>query len=300
MGWGKAGKGRIQEIADLQWQLHYLNTEVSQYQGKGKGKGTQGGGWIKGKGKGGKGDRPKQHFATAETLCKCCGKYGHFKSDCRNREKACSVCGKTGHLGAVCRHAPAADDAPTAPTAKAAVTPGVTYLQAAASKDEFAEPPWTCEKCYSICFDQKLKACPKPNCKAAKLCKKTEIVAEEKQEKSLIGKDVRKMLGEDASQDSAADEKNEELDKAEKQLKQAKEWGFEELAEILEEKVTKLKSQPQPSAKDATQEAKDVKVVSSERHRSTKIHEDKMTALGLTISKAQEQSLKRSKQNKKQ
>ena len=39
-----------------------------------------------------------------EATCKCCGKEGHYKSQCASREKACSHCGKIGHLKAVCRH----------------------------------------------------------------------------------------------------------------------------------------------------------------------------------------------------
>ena len=74
---------------------------------------------------------------------------------------------------------------------------------------------------------------PEAELQSCEVVQKTEVAAGERQEKSLIGKDERKMLGEDPSQDSAVDEKNEELDTMEKQPKQAKEWGFEELAETL-------------------------------------------------------------------
>ena len=69
--------------------------------GKGKGKGgqggqggSQGGGKAKGKGK-------HATVANPDLMCKCCGKNGHVKSDCRHKDKPCDNCGKTGHLKAV-------------------------------------------------------------------------------------------------------------------------------------------------------------------------------------------------------
>jgi len=39
----------------------------------------------------------------ASDTCKCCGKTGHVKKDCKFKDKECTVCGKVGHLKALCR-----------------------------------------------------------------------------------------------------------------------------------------------------------------------------------------------------
>ena len=46
----------------------------------------------------------EQRYTRSET-CRCCGKRGHGKRDCRLQHLQCRICGKEGHLARVCFHA---------------------------------------------------------------------------------------------------------------------------------------------------------------------------------------------------
>ena len=77
--------------------------------GKGKGKGSKG----KGKGKGysdgkGKGKGKNHHLkdddvppVPGQKWCRCCGKDGHLKSECRHKHQKCNNCLKEGRLEVV-------------------------------------------------------------------------------------------------------------------------------------------------------------------------------------------------------
>lgn len=54
----------------------------------------------------GGGEKPATGAKSNSTkTCLCCGKGGHVKADCKDKEKECSNCGKVGHLKSVCRKA---------------------------------------------------------------------------------------------------------------------------------------------------------------------------------------------------
>ena len=99
------GKGKNMMMMPPQMYMpygHYMQP-MPYYQpmGDGKGrKGDKGYNGTKGSAKGGQDaavpEPPQQIY------CKCCGKYGHPKSQCRHLQKACNNCHKQGHLQHLC------------------------------------------------------------------------------------------------------------------------------------------------------------------------------------------------------
>ena len=175
------------------------------------GKGKKGGVKGQGKGQAGHGD-----------LCRCCGKSGHTKSDCRHREKACDNCGRVGHLKAVCTATPKPDAAPKPPQ------PGAPP---AAAGDTNIIVPWSCMKCYHRNLDNKLTKCEK--CHATKTAPPKSEEVTDGGPKPLINKTLLQKMDAGGSTQAAADSpetddtvRQERIDQLEKFIKTAKQLGM--------------------------------------------------------------------------
>ena len=145
MGWSEFDK-----LVSAMWKTMGKGNS----KGKGKGKGKDGGS------KGGKaqGKAPAAPKASTDLVCKCCGKSGHVKSECRHTEKACDNCGKTGHLKDVCRTPPKMDDA-TKDAAPGAATAAKQVASPPTPKVFIA--PWVCGGCLHQNADHHLTKCEK-------------------------------------------------------------------------------------------------------------------------------------------
>ena len=222
MAWHSNTRKLDRIIADLQQQVMGLNNNSPTHRRKGGGKGNGGGG-----GKGAGKARPKP---TSES-CKCCGKVGHLKKECRFREKACNTCGKTGHLAAICRD----NDHATTNTTKTTTTSPEPKTIADASKHAIVintDPPWVCSVCYAVVADQKLTKCPKPNCHAKRLMpEKTEAPP-----KNLITKEALKVIDGDGGKIDE-EKRKAEIEQWEKTRDDAKEKGWAIILEHAEKRL---------------------------------------------------------------
>ena len=172
-------------------------------------KGRKGGRKGQGKGQPGQGD-----------LCRCCGKPGHTKSNCRHREKTCDNCGKVGHLKGVCTATPKVDAAQKSSPAGAA--PAVTG-------DTTIIVPWSCMKCYHRNLDHKLMKCEK--CHAAKAAPPKNEEAPDVGPKPLINKTLLQKMDAGGSTQAAA--ASTEMDDAERQVRIERLEKFIETAKQL-------------------------------------------------------------------
>ena len=109
--------------------------------GKSKGKGKQ-------QGKAAQGSPGKGGSGTGGT-CKCCGKTGHAKSDCHQRDKACHNCGIIGHQKHLCRHPLKTSEAKN---------------DEANKKEEKVKEVWLCPDCHVFNPDVHVKKCKTAKC----------------------------------------------------------------------------------------------------------------------------------------
>ena len=247
MGWSEFDK-----LVSAMWKT------MGKSNSKGKGKGGQGGKGGHGGSKGGKaqGKASAAPKASTDLVCKCCGKNGHVKSDCRHREKACDNCGKTGHLKGVCQAPLKVDDA-----SKDAAPGAATAAKKAANPPtpKVFIAPWVCGGCLHQNADQHLTKCekcpwkktpiPKPNASPKPLIRQNMLDL-------MKDNDAAAAAEEDAEMEGGDDEVKAEKEKLKAFIKQAEEWKMDataagkRLQELESKQPAKLLIAASTAAKD--------------------------------------------------
>ena len=227
--------------------------------GKGKGKGKGSGG--KGKGKG---DRPNVPPPPSDYLCRCCGKPGHSKKDCRNKDQCCNNCGKTGHLKNVC----------TA-TKKAPANDQEEDKQGKKKAEEAQKVEWQCTQCHDFNPDENLFKCKRAGCqgRSPKSCwqgQKTEPTGITKNSKRLVDEGDPEKLQEEVN----AIEKT--VDGIDKDLIKYEAAEFNHLQKHFKEKREELMTQHKALQTKLEENVPLVKSLQGDQTRITQQHLQKM------------------------
>jgi hypothetical protein len=91
----------------------------------------------------------------ASAHCVCCGSAGHYRRDCKQRNKVCNNCGVSGHLATVCRSAAKAPK--NLPKERVPGAPRASYAAVTAGS------AWVCPRCDRL-GECGLTACQVPGC----------------------------------------------------------------------------------------------------------------------------------------